>query len=84
MHGKFLPHGNLLKRLNSRLNIMFLKNKLHCDNHCTMYSMILKYNISCHMHFKMKTFEICKLLIGLQGKSGKWDGYCMAGWPRLR
>ena len=31
---------------------MFLKNKLQCDNHCTMYSMILKYNISCHMHFK--------------------------------
>ena len=33
---------------------MFSQNKLHCDNHSTMYSMILKYNISCHMHFKVQ------------------------------
>ena len=49
--GQFSPHGHLLKGLNCRLNIMFFKNRSHCGSHCTMYSMVLKYNISCNTDF---------------------------------
>ena len=31
---------------------MFFKNKLLCVNHRSKKSVILKYTISCHMHFK--------------------------------
>ena len=52
--GQFWPHGHVLKRLNSPLSIIFLKNKLHHDNHRTMHCMFLKYKISCHMHFNIR------------------------------
>ena len=34
---------------------MFFKNKLLCVNHRSKKSVILKYKISCHMHFKKFT-----------------------------
>ena len=42
MHGTVFALRYVLKRLNTPLNIMFLKNKLHCNNHRTMYSITLK------------------------------------------
>ena len=33
------------------LIILFLKNNLHFDNHGTKNCVILKNDISCHMHF---------------------------------
>ena len=68
--GQFWPHGHLLKRLNSPLSIIFLKNKLHHDNHRTMYCMFLKYKISCHIHFKHHF-----MCLGRDTRTGEQEGW---------